>query len=149
MPPSCLMDVQNSRNTRFHSNVFYDVAYFGVRLTLGVIFIAHSYGKFLPEFAGMLPQMGIPSEMQYPIALAESISGILIIAGVLSRISASLLAVIMLFAIFYIKKASYFVGQIGVEFDLLLLSVSLIVIVAGPGRISISNLVKKIPRFLH
>jgi putative oxidoreductase len=139
----------DDKSTVFRPNLFHDIAHFGSRLTLGSIFIAHSYGKFLAEFGGMLPQMGVPSEMQYPIALGEAISGILVISGVLSRIAACLLAIISLGAIFYIKKASYFVGQIGVEFDLLLLSVSLILIVAGPGRISISNLVKRIPRFLQ
>ena len=32
------------------------------------------------------------------------------------------------------------------NFDLILLAASLVVIVSGPGRISISHLIKKIPR---
>ena len=37
----------------------------------------------------------------------------------------------------------------GYEFDLILLAASLVVIVSGPGRISISHLIKKIPRVLQ
>lgn len=87
--------------------------------------------------------------MQIPIALAESISGILLIIGVLNRISASLLAIIMLGAIFYVKHAASFSGMRGVEFDLTLLASNLLIIVAGPRRISISQIVKKIPRYLQ
>jgi putative oxidoreductase len=40
-------------------------------------------------------------------------------------------------------------GQRGFEIDLLLLAASLTIITMGPGRISISHLAKKIPRFLQ
>ncbi|MGI0041898.1 MAG: DoxX family protein, partial [Nitrosopumilaceae archaeon] len=81
--------------------------------------------------------------------LGETISGVLIIIGVLSRISASLLSIIMLGAIFYVKKAASFTGEMGVELELILLAASLTVITMGPGKISIAHIAKKIPRFLH
>ena len=74
---------------------------------------------------------------------------IILIIGVLTRISASLLSIIMLGAIFYVKQAQSLTGDKGVEFDLILLAASLVLIVAGPGRISISHIAKRIPRFLH
>jgi len=87
--------------------------------------------------------------MQIPIALAETITGILLIVGVLTRISSSILSIVMLGAIFYVKGASNLTGQGGYAIDLILLAANLVVIVAGPGRISIANIAKKIPRFLH
>ncbi|MGI0064826.1 MAG: DoxX family protein [Nitrosopumilaceae archaeon] len=126
-----------------------DITHFAVRLVIGVIFIVAGYVKFDPNVAVFFVQGGIPAELQIPIALGETISGVLIIIGVLSRISASLLSIIMLGAIFYVKKAASFTGEMGVELDLLLLVASLTVITMGPGRISLSHIIKKIPRFLQ
>ena len=127
----------------------HDVAHFGMRLTVGVIFIAHSIGKFQPGFGGFLQSLGLPPEMQIPVALAELVPGILLIAGVLTRFSGALLAIVMLGATFVVKGAASLTGDGGVEFDLILLAASLVVVVIGPGRISISHVVRKIPRFLH
>ena len=55
----------------------------------------------------------------------------------------------MLGAIFLVKGASSLTGDSGYEFDLILLAASLVVIVSGPGRVSISHLIKKIPRVLQ
>ena len=52
-------------------------------------------------------------------------------------------------AIFVVKGAQNLTGQGGVELDLLLLASLLVVIVIGPGRISISHALKKVPRFLQ
>src|SRR3970040_1875478 len=97
----------------------------------------------------MLENMGLPVEMQIPIALAEVISGILLIVGVLTRISASLIAIIMLGAIFYVKQASNLTGNGGYALDLVILACALVVIAAGPGRISLAHIIKKLPRCLH
>ena len=122
----------------------------GLRTAIGVIFIAHGVGKFNPGFLGFLTeQLGLPPELQIPIALAETVGGIILIIGVLSRISASILSIVMLGAIFYVKGASNLTGKGGYENDLILLSGVLVIIVAGPGRVSVSHLVKKIPRYLH
>lgn len=127
----------------------HDIVHFGVRLAVGVIFIVHGTGKFDPGFAGFLGQLGIPAEMQILIALAETVPGIMLIFGVLSRIASSILALIMVNAIFYVKKAGSLTGQGGYELDLILLAANLTIIVLGPGRISISHVAKKIPRFLQ
>ena len=134
----------------FRENKLFDIAFWGLRAAVGAIFIAHGIGKFNPGFAGFLTgPLGFPPEMQIPIALAELIPGILLIVGVLTRISASLLSVVMLGAIFYVKQASNLTGDGGYEFDLVLLAACLVMIVAGPGRVSIAHIAKKIPRFLH
>lgn len=127
----------------------HDVSHFGLRTAIGVIFILHSLGKFEPGFVEFLGGLGLPPELQYPIALAEFVPGILLIIGVLTRISSGLLSVIMLGAIFLVKGAEVYSGRGGVEYDVLLLAGLLVTVVIGPGRISFVHIIKKIPRILH
>ncbi len=132
------------RESRLH-----DITHFGIRAAIAVIFIVAGSGKFNPGFSGFLTNIGLPIEMQIPIALAEVIGGTLLLIGVLTRISASLLSIISLGAIFYVKKASNLRGEGGYDIDLILLAGSLAIIAIGPGRISLSYLAKKIPRALQ
>ena len=137
-------------DAKLSTHGLHDAAQMGMRTAIGVIFIVHGFGKFgNPGFGGWISSMGIPAEMQIPIALAEFIPGILLLLGVLTRISASLISIVMLGAIFLVKGATSLTGDSGYEFDLILLAASLVVIVSGPGRISLSHLIKKLPRFLH
>jgi putative oxidoreductase len=131
-------------------NVLHDITHWGISASIGVIFIVHSLKKFDPSWQEWLMSIGIPPEMQLPIALAEFIGGILLVVGVLTRVTSSIFAVILLGAIFHIRwENGFFVSQGGWEWDLVMLAAVLTIIVAGPGRISISHLVKKIPRFLQ
>ena len=128
----------------------HDTAQMGMRVAVGVIFIVHGFSKFgNPGFGDWISSLGIPAEMQIPIALAEFIPGIFLIIGVLTRISASLISIVMLGAIFLVKGASSLTGDYGYEFDLILLAACLVVIVAGPGRVSLSYVLKKVPRVLQ
>ena len=134
----------------FRENKLLDIAFMGLRTAIGVIFIVHGTGKFHPGFIGFLTgPLGFPPEMQIPLALAETIPGILLIVGMLTRISSSILSIVMLGAIFYVKGATNLTGEGGYELDLILLAANLAIIVAGPGRVSIAHIAKKIPRFLH
>lgn len=134
----------------FHESKLHDIAFWGLRATIGAIFIVQGSGKFGPGFIGFLTgPLGLPAELQIPIAIAETLGGILLIVGVLSRISASVLSIIMLGAIFYVKGASNFSGEGAFQYDLLLLAACLVIIVVGPGRVSIAHIAKKIPRFLQ
>ena len=137
------MDAQLSQHK------LHDVVNMGLRAAVGVIFIVHGSGKFNPGFLGFMEMLGLPPEMQIPIALAETVPGILLLIGVFTRLSASLLSIVMLGAIFYVKQAGSLTGERGFEFDLILLAACLVVMIAGPGRISIAHVVKKLPRCLH
>ena len=137
-------------DAKFRDNKLTVIAVWGMRAAIGVIFIVHGTGKFNPGFVGFLTgPLALPPEMQIPIALAETIPGILLIIGVLSRISAGMLSVIMVGAIFYVKSASNLTGDGAYELDLILLASCLVIAVAGPGRVSIAHIAKKIPRPLH
>jgi len=124
--------------------------YWGIRAVIGATFIVHSIKKFNPSWQEWLISIGIPPEMQIPIALAEFLGGIFLLVGVLTRITGAILAMIVLGAIFYIRwENGFLIADGGWEWDLAMLSMILLIIVVGPGRISISHLAKKIPRFLQ
>jgi putative oxidoreductase len=86
--------------------------------------------------------------MQIPIALAELIPGILLITGIFTRISASILSIIMLGAIFLAKGAASLIGDGGIELDLILLASLLVIIIEGPKRISLLRFIK-LPNYLQ
>ena len=74
----------------------------------------------------------------------------MLLIGVLTRITASIFSIIVLGAIFHIRwENGFFVSEGGWEWDLVMLAALLSIIVAGPGRVSIAHLVKRIPRFLQ
>lgn len=131
-------------------NILHDIAYWGLRASIGAIFIVHSLKKFDPSWQEWLSSIGMPPELQLPIALAEFIGGIFLIIEIKTRITGAVFAVILLGAIFHIRwESGFFVSQGGWEWDLVMLAAVLLIIVAGPGRISISYIAKRIPRFLQ
>ncbi len=143
----CAMLVEATlKDTKWH-----DITHFGIRAVLGATFLVHSLKKFDPSWQTWLVETaGLPPEMQLPIALAEFIGGIFLITGVLTRITSIIFSIILLGAIFHIRGiGEFFISQGGFEWDLMMLAVALTIIAAGPGRISISHLVKKIPRYLQ
>lgn len=127
----------------------HDIAHFGIRSVAGVLFIVHSLGKFNPGSQNFFISVGLPAELQIPIAILELFGGILLILGILTRVASSLLALEMLGIIIYIKKLKSFSGQGGLELELVAFAILLVLIVTGPGRVSLSHVVKKIPRFLQ
>jgi putative oxidoreductase len=132
-------------------NKWHDLTHWGIRAALGVTFLVHSIKKFDPSWEGWLVDMaGLPPEMRFPIALAEFIGGILLISGVLTRITGVIFSIILLGAIFHIRGVGeFFISNGGFEWDMIMLAVALTIIAAGPGRVSIAHLVKKIPRILQ
>ena len=134
--------------TRMNGNILHDITHWGIRASIGVIFIVHSLKKFDPSWQEWLVGIGIPPEMQLPIALAEFIGGVCLITGILTRITGAIFSVILLGAIFHIRwENGFFVSQGGWEWDLVMLAAVLSIIAAGPGRISIASLIKKLPKF--
>lgn len=131
------------------THTLHDLSHFGLRIVAGVLFIVHSMSKFGSGSGGFLSSIGLPAEMGLLIGILELLGGALLIAGVLTRISSSLLAIEMLGIMVYLKKLESFSGRNGLELELLAFVILLTLIVLGPGRISVSHIIKKIPRFLQ
>ncbi|MEW6588851.1 MAG: hypothetical protein AB1299_06770 [Thermoproteota archaeon] len=76
---------------------------------------------------------------------------IFLITGVMTRITGSIFSIILFGVIFKIKGLDKFAGGqfTGWKFDLVMLAACLMIIITGPGKASISHLVKRIPRYLQ
>ena len=110
-----------------------------IRIMAGVTFIAHGLPKFfgVSQGYGFFQSVNLPPELFVPIALLEVIGGLAILLGILTRIASALLIIEMFGAILAVKLSKGFIG--GYEFELLLISICLALVIMGPGKISIEN----------
>ena len=131
------------------SGALQDVVILGLRITVGVIFVVSGLLKFEPEVVALMESFGIPTAASIPVALGELVPGILLLFGVLTRMSSGLLSIYMLGAIFLIYEAKAFTGEFGTELNIVLLAALMVAAIMGPGRISIAHVVGRLPRFIH
>ncbi|KGJ95750.1 DoxX family protein [Thalassotalea sp. ND16A] len=118
-----------------------------VRVVMGIIFIGHGWGKLFAEgnpdkFAGWLGSMGI--EPSYILALcagaAETFGGMMLIAGLFTRLASLSLVVLMLVAIGFVHLDAGMFGKGGYEFQLLLLAGVVMTLIQGAGKYSIDEM---------
>ncbi|WP_404503034.1 DoxX family protein [Arthrobacter sp. GAS37] len=115
-----------------------------LRVIVGFIFAAHGWQKFT-EFTiagtqAAFGKMGVPAaDVVAPIvSTIELVGGIALIAGVLTRVFAALLALDMLGALFLVHApAGLFADKGGYELVLALAAAAAAVALTGAGRISI------------
>ena len=60
-------------DAKFFESKFHDITHCGLRVVIGAIFIAHGSPKFNPGFSEFLAKIGLPVELQIPVALLETI----------------------------------------------------------------------------
>jgi putative oxidoreductase len=108
-----------------------------IRILAGTIFLAHGLPKLenIARTQGFFGSIGLSPELALLIGLLEVIGGIFLVVGVVTRISAALLIIDMIGSINFVKLPDGFVG--GYEFELLLISIAVSLLLTGPGRISI------------
>ena len=114
-----------------------------IRIIAGLTFIAHGLPKFFDVSGGygFFESVNFPPELFLPIALLEVGGGLAILLGILTRIASALLIIEMLGAILMVKLPKGFIG--GYEFELLLISICVSLVILGPGKISIENYILK------
>ena len=128
------------------------------RVFLGVVILPHGLQKLLGLFGGYgfsatveyFSSTGIPGLIGVLIVLAESFGALFLIAGLLSRISAAGIALIMLGAIVMVhSQFGFFMNWFGAqsgegfEYHLLALGLALVVIVKGGGKWALDGEVSK------
>ena len=118
-----------------------------LRVSLGVIFMAHGGQKLFGLFGGkglqatadlFATKLGMTPGMLWA-ALAsggEFFGGLLVLVGFLTRFGALSIAVVMLVAMTQVHWGAFFMPK-GIEFTLALLGSSLALLIAGAGPLSL------------
>lgn len=127
-----------------------------VRLALGVIFFAHGgqlmFGWFGgPGLSGTIQGfqqgLGFPPALAVLAAVAEFFGALGVLVGLLTRVAAAGISVVMLVAMFKVHWANGFfinwsmapgVGH-GIEMNLALLGLSVALLIAGGGALSLDR----------
>jgi putative oxidoreductase len=120
-----------------------------IRVVLGVIFFAHGSQKLLGWFGGE-GLVGTAQIFEAPYglfpgilwvflaALTEFFGSLLVFSGLMTRLGALGLAVVMATAIVKVHLGSFFNPE-GIEFPLALLGASLALVIYGGGRWSVDH----------
>ncbi|MBC7533190.1 MAG: DoxX family protein [Oligoflexus sp.] len=107
-----------------------------LRLVFGIAFILHGWGKMQAPMSWMGPDAPVPGFLQFLAAFAEFGGGIAIILGALTPLASLGLICTMVVAVFvHVGKGDGFVG--GFEPALVYLCISIMFLLAGPGRYSV------------
>lgn len=120
----------------FEPNI--DLALLALRLSLGIVFLAHGPAK-LTENKQLAQAVGTRPEMIMLLGLGETLSAAAVILGIWAQIGAALLATVMLGAIYFKtqKWGKKFAGEGGWEFEFTLLAAALTVLIGGAGSYSL------------
>ncbi len=118
-----------------------DVAVAVLRAVVGVVLMAHGYLKLtdIGEFERSLASLGVPlpAISSWLAALAEFLGGMGLFFGFFTRLTALAPAIVMLTAILTVHAGNGLIAQKGgFELPLVLLTVLLFFVVAGPGPLS-------------
>lgn len=131
-----------------------------IRVPLGAIFLAHGSQKLLGLFGGagltatlknFEVHMGIPPILTLLAILAEFGGGLGVLGGLLTRLSAIGISVNMAVAIYKVHWANGFFlnwycvsgrGH-GIEYNIALLGMALVLVVTGGGRWALDRLIWK------
>ncbi len=117
---------------------------FLVRATLGFCFVMHGLQKILPnewmggqsfaDSAAAMESHGVPaaSVAGYLIPFVELLAGAALLVGFAHQAAAGAIVLLMAGAILYFHSSGYFAPR-GMEYNLALIAMALLVFMAGPG----------------
>lgn len=118
-----------------------------LRLVAGLAFMFHGYGKIVNPFGWMPEDSGVPGILQAAAAVSEFFGGLCWMLGLLMPVASLGLACTMAVAVHLhaVVLGDPFVasgpGQGSYEPALLYLCVSILLLLAGPGRFSLDRAV--------
>jgi putative oxidoreductase len=120
-----------------------------LRVVVGVVFLMHGGQKLfvlgIQGVAGFMEHLHIPLPMAAAVVLTavEFLGGAALVVGLFTRWAASLIAFDMAMAILLVKWSGGFFNPSGFEYELTLLTASLVLALAGPGAASVDGALTK------
>lgn len=127
-----------------------DIAFLILRIAVGIIFVAHGLQKVFGLFGGpgitgfseLMKSLGFmpPVLWAYIAGIGELGGGVFLILGILPRLSAAVIMVIMFVAVVFVhSKGGYFAMNGGFEYPLFILMVAVSIMLSGGGKLSLFN----------
>jgi putative oxidoreductase len=127
-----------------------DLASLILRLSLGIVFLAHglqkTFGMFsgpgLNGFSNMLSGLGFKPALLWAsvAAFIELIGGVCLVLGVFTKSMATLIMLLMVVAVLKVHLSKGFFGMAGgFEYNFLIISVCIALIILGTGKFGITN----------
>lgn len=119
-------------------------AIFVVRVVLGFCFLMHGLQKILPHhwlggmahsrFSAFLRGGGVPwyELAAHALPWAEVVAGVALLVGFAHKFSSAVVIGLMLCSIVFFHRSGYFMPK-GMEYQLALIAMGVLVFVAGPG----------------
>lgn len=127
-----------------------DFALLVLRLVLGAVFVAHGYNHWfetgMAETGRQFAALGVPQPQlsAYLTGTVELIGGAFLAVGLLTTITASLLALLVLAAGYFVHLDNgFFIEAGGVEYTLVLAAALFIITVFGTGRVSLDGVLTR------
>jgi putative oxidoreductase len=125
-----------------------------LRIVVGIVFVMHGQQKLFEMgvggVGGFFASLGVPAPQLAAVLVSvlETVGGLALILGVLTRLFGLLLAGDMLVALMLVHRPNgFFAGNGGVELVLLLGAAALALALTGPGALALDNLLPFERRF--
>lgn len=123
-----------------------DAALLSIRIAAGLVFLFHGSGILFGMFGGPGPaqfaaDQHMPTVVGYLVGIAQVGGAIAVLTGILTRIGAACILMVMLGAIFLVHLPHGFDSRKGgMEYPLTQLLIALALLFAGAGRYSLAGL---------
>ncbi len=122
-----------------------DIAKLLLRLTLGLLLLAHGIHKLIHGIDGvesLVVSAGLPAFLAYGVYVGELIAPLFVILGLYGRIASAVVAFNMLMAIylaygFHLSFTKY--GALSFETPLLFFVLALVIVLIGSGKYGVNS----------
>jgi putative oxidoreductase len=121
------------------------LALVGMRLALGAIMVGHGYHKVfggLHHHAQFVSGLGLPAWSAYLSSLTEFFGGLMILAGLFTRLAAFAMCIDLGVAIWKVHWPHGLMGEGGFEFPLALATIAFALIFFGGGPIALDHILR-------
>ena len=121
------------------------LALFVMRLTLGLIMVAHGYQntfRHLHDHVHMVASLGLPAWLGYVSSFTELLGGLLILVGFFTRPAAVAVCIDLVVAIWKVHWHNGLMGDHGYEFPLAIATIAFALIFFGGGAIAIDHVLR-------